>query len=261
MDYIFDAGQGRKIALYTLNSSIYSCIITSSHATKPTLLAGNYSNNLTAHISDNKLYYSYSSLSNHIVVKVLGETAVKWEFDEHALNLFLTSFDNELLLFFTPKDSTELCLHTLIGSKKTDPLTLLSSIYPDTKVASCLPPEYASLCQKHIIDSEVNIASLKIKKDYLFSITADLEEKYHKKHQELKDIQAKREKTFYESQLDAERKFEEKLQANEALYNKKIKELNTTIDSIKLQYNQLMDTATRYKAEAEKWYKLYTQRR
>ena len=238
MHYIFDAGQGRRIALFTLNSSIYSCIITSSHAAKPIPLAGNYSKNLTAHISANKLYYSYSSLSNHIVVKVLGETAVKWEFDEHAKILFLTSFDNELILFFTPENSTELKLHTLIGTKKAEPLTFLSSIYPDTQATSGLPPEYASLCQKHIIDSEVNIATLKIKKDYLFSITADLEEKYHKKHQELRDMQT-----------------------SEALYNKKIKELNTTIDSIKLQYNQLMDTATQYKAEAEKWYKLYTQRR
>ena len=228
---------------------------------KPMLLVNNYSNDLTAKIFDNKLYYAYTSLSNHIVVRALGEANVKWEFDESATILFLTAFNGELLLFYTPDSSTELRLHTLTGEPKNNALRLLADIYVTPESNHLFPSQYSELCRKHLIDTEVNTTSLKIKKDYLFSITADLEEKYHQKQQELKDIQSVREKALHESMMSAEKKFKDKLQANDTLYNKKIKELNTTIDSIKLQYNQLMDTATKYKAEAEKWYSLYTQRR
>ncbi|MGN0165309.1 MAG: hypothetical protein ACI39R_03940 [Lachnospiraceae bacterium] len=131
-------------------------------------------------------------------------------------------------------------------STSADAGILLSRLYETTE----LPKSFEDIYIRNQIERKVKEASLDIKKDYLFSITAEQEEKFAALREQLKKDFEERcrklhEDCLAEKQTEAER------------FHKKIKELNTTIDSIKLQYNQLMKTAASYKADAAKWHALY----
>ena len=288
MNYIFDTGDRRKLALYDNTNIISMCVMTHEYSGHPVILSGDYRSNLTACTLDNKLYYAYISTDNHVKVKSIDDIRTKWEFNETSDNIFLVTYNQNLLLFYTktadsknnldnPENTSEITTcnihcHVLSGDIQMGNTAMLMNLYETVN----LPKPYADYCIKAQIDRRVNDATLQIKKDYLFSITSDLEEKYAEKHKLFKEglntqltelesqLKSQHEQQLIEQETQLKSQHEQQLAEREATlkkkYDKKIKELNTTIDSIKLQYNQLMDTARRYKEDAAKWHDLYVQR-
>lgn len=281
MNKIFDTGDGRKLALFENKNMIYMNIISGDYQRRPVLLSGDFEKELTSCILNNKLYYAYISTTNHIKVKSIDDSQTKWEFDEPADALFLTVYDQTLILFYIKPDensdneitdresytylSSNIRCHTLSGKAAMGSTAILMNLYEKEN----LPKPYADYCIKTQIEHQVNENTLQIKKEYLFSITADLEEKYAEKQNLIKQGFEER-LAATEASLNQQHKEEiaekeaQALQRETTLkteYDKKIKELNTTISSIKLQYEQLMTTANRYKEDAAKWYDLYTKKR
>lgn len=280
MNKIFDTGDGRKLALFENKNNICMSIVSGDYSGRPVLLSTDYEKSLTSCILGNKLYYAYITINNHIKVKSIDDSQTKWEFDEAAENLFLTVYEQALVLFYTKPeealndmaaDEETIDLsdtisytpvhHVLLGEPTIGCTAMLMNLYETVN----LPKPYADYCIKTQIDRRVNDATLQIKKDYLFSITADLEEKYAEKQKLIKqgfeEKLAATEATLAQQHKEVIAGKEVQAKQREAAltteYEKKIKELNTTIDSIKLQYNQLMDTAKRYKEDAGKWHELY----
>lgn len=311
MNQIFNTGDGRKLVIFDSSNSLLMSALGRDSASRPTLLSNDYSKYLSACIHTNKLYYAYISSNNLIKVKSIDENKTKWEFNEAAENLFLATHDNLLILFYTKEESeitktpstdcedlantnieadlTErkkmnIYSHILIGESSMSNSALLMHIYEKT----LMPRVYTDYCINNHIEHQLNETLLQTKKDYLFTITSELEEKYAKKEAAAKKIREEEslakevqirklcheESAARESEL--KQKFQEQLKANEAAvraqcenqgasrentlkrnYEKKIKELNATISSIKLQYEQLMNTASRYREESAKWHSMY----
>lgn len=367
MNGIFDTGDGRKLVMYEHGNAVFMSVISREFSGRPILLSGDYEKDLTSCILDNRLYYAYIAANHHIKIKSIDEAQTKWEFDEPAKNLFLTVYENALVLFYTKEEmpeketvekndaegqdtdkkegsrsadsisenpeaktaecasdasetnddgcpsgvletnddrcssdasetentgahgnsadsgsninSVRVCCHALTGEPNISEASLLMRLYETSEI----PKPFIDFCVKTDVDRQVNETVLQAKKDYLFSITAELEEKYAKKETKLKAYYAEQLAQSEESiRTQSEKAAAEKAAAAQALYSerlaeqeaeltkrcdervaekeKKIKELNSTISKIKLQYEQLMKTALSYKEDAAKWHSLYHSR-
>lgn len=235
-------------------------------------------------------------------------------------NIFICSNNGLLLLFYTveaeenskTKDipnggdishrgkKLRIYSHVLIGEASASESALLMQIYGSD---TFMPRIYTDYCIKVHIDHELTETLLKTKKEYLFSISEELEKKYAEKEKSLnascgEKISAKERelkkscqeqmtakenemKKKYQEQISAKEsemkrscqeqmtstenalrgKYEKQMADRENMlkrnYESRIKELNATISSIKLQYEQLMNTASRYRDEAAKWHSMY----
>lgn len=397
MNGIFDTGDGRKLVMYEHGNAVFMSVISREFSGRPILLSVDYEKDLSACILDNKLYYAYIAANHHIKVKSIDDVQTKWEFDEPADNLFLTTYENALILFYTktklpetdfkheeeprntapletasndlnvqtaeeapsdlktqtaetaptdlatqttkaaPSDlgtqpetaetdandsqtqtvesvaddsqtqtvesvpadleekgetrsssvfdsenligNTCICFHVLTGNVDIGKTALLAKLYETAE----LPKPYTDYYVKKEAADRVNEAVLRARKDYLFSISAELEGKYAGKEQKLKTYYAEQLAQSEESiRKEADKAAAQKIAAAQKLCSeqltekeaeltrlceeriaekeKKIKELNSTISKIKLQYEQLMKTARSYKEDAAKWHSLYHNR-
>lgn len=250
METIYTGTLGQKLFLYSSENSIYLRTSSGMDISRPVLLCSDYSTGLSSVIFHDSIHFLYQNLQGDLIIRNILDSNILYRLSadkspDYAAPLLLTFRDRLLLFYFVKNPLDETYLLKIIFPLEMTEITFASPAFPslpkvqylqlnDLLVFSCrLTSEY------YIYQMNKNFECLEmqfISETALKSLKDDFENKYAK---ELVDYQ-------------------EKL----TVLNKKIEEKEKLIDSIRSQYEELMNTALRYKEEAAKWYhKFYSKKK
>lgn len=249
METIYTGNLGQKLFLYNSESFIYLRTSSGMDISRPILLCSDYSSGLSSVIFHDSIHFLYQNLQGDLIIRNILDSNILYRLPadkspDYAAPLLLTFRDRLLLFYFVKNPLDETYLLKLTFPLEMTETNFSSPAFPalpkvqylhldDSLIFSCKLPAkyYIYQMDKDFTCSEVQF----IAKTALESIKNDFENKFAK---ELTD-------------------YHEKL----AVFNKKIEEKEKLIDSISSQYDELMNTALRYKEEAAKWYhKFYSKK-
>ena len=238
METIYTGNLGQKLFLYNSDNFIYLRTSSGMDISKPILLCSDYSGGLSSVIYKDSIYFLYQNLHKDLVLRNIMDSNIKFSLSadnspEFTAPLLLSFADRLLILYFVknPLDKTY-HLKLIFPVEKTEPdfsfpsfsaLPKVQYLYlNDSLIFTCLLPEKSRIYQ-------IN------------------------NHFELSGVQILTEDALESTRMDYEKKltaFQEQL----TIMSNKIHEKDKLIESIRTQYDSLMNTALQYKEEASKWY-------
>ncbi len=222
MPQLLQTDNGELLLLYPLSGHLFFQRHGREGLTRPTLLADDYASDLNAVIDQGELYYSYLSNAGELKLCILGQSAPLWattECDPHLFSPGFYAFRDKLLFLFATGEIRE------------------PSIQP-AALQLILPHETASSpTQLLSLEGILNVTPAESKKDLYLLLVSDHDTALFGMDQSLQLSECK------------SRELEHLQEENQAL--------SQTIESIKAQYEELMDVALQYRQEAQKWYQKY----
>ncbi len=231
MGNVYSIGNQKNLIIYSCGQYIYLRIAFQDMIDRPIILATDYKSDLYETIYNTTLHYSYTNQAGDIVIKSILETNVLHRLpitdSPDCINAGLTVFNNELVMLYlikNPLDDTYILKCAL-------PFTLgyTYNIYGTFHAV----PRIKTIPFKemlYIIIDEQQPEILGIDTNY----------EIHKLLHDRMDSNLENEiSSRYTDEISR--------------LNSVIMQQNDIIESIKLQYNELMDTATKYRDEAIKW--------
>lgn len=251
MGTIFSISSDKNLLLYSFDTSI--CLRTTSkmEITRPLILCNDFSHSLSCAVYHDIPYYTY--------INTEGDLLVHNAFDPTALfqlastnNLtyhspLLCVCENELFLLFLIENpmSGDYLLKYARPLKPNEPALEIST-FPTLPHLQCLS-----------LDASLLLVCSTEQKEELFVKKGDCFQPFLlKRKQELEEEQKQNETRLA--------KIEEELGALNSLLAQKealLMDRAKTIESARKQYDTLMNTAYRYREEAEKWYTRYYSRK
>lgn len=251
MGTIFSISSDKNLLLYSSGSSI--CLRTSSglEITRPLILCNDFSSSLSSAVYHDIIYFVYQNTEGDLIFRnVLDNTILFRLYAKDALHYFsplLILQEEKLMLLFLVENplSGEYIL------KYTFPLDTPNTTHNIDTFPTL--PQIQWICPGASLllvcnDYEKNYFYLKkegIFQPIILKTTKELEIENHQKENKIEKI-------------------EQELAAISTMLTQKEQELFEkikTIESAKQQYDNLMNTAYRYKEEAEKWYTKYYSRK
>lgn len=231
MGNVYSVDTQKNLILYGCGQYIYLRMAIGESLDRPIILCNDYENHLFDTIYKNTLHYSYMNTNKDIVVKSTLDTGTLYKLSAKdipdCINCGLTVFNDTLLLLYlvkNPLDDTFIL--KCISPVKPDyavSIPMIFSEIPNVKTFSCEHMLY-------IIISEQGTS--------VWSITPDLT--LHRYNESF-------DKESIENEISS--RYTDELNRRELI----IMQQNDIIESIKKQYNDLMETATKYRDEAIKW--------
>lgn len=250
METIYTGSSGQKLFLYNSENFIYLRTSSGMDISRPILLCSDYSSGLSSVIFHDSIHFLYQNLHGDLIIRNILDSNILYRLSadkspDYAAPLLLTFRDRLLLFYFVknPLDETYLL-------KLTFPLEMA-----ETDFISPVFPTLPKVQYLHL--SDLLIFSCKLPSEYYIY---QLNENF-----ECSGVQFVAETALEALKDDLRNKFTTELtdyQEAVTVLNKKIEEKENLIASIQSQYNELMNTALRYKEEAAKWYhKFYSRKK
>lgn len=231
MSSIYSIDTQKNLILYSCGQYIYLRISTGESIDRPIILSSDFNSHLFDTIYNNTVHYSYVNTGNDIIIKSILDTNILYKLSINdspdCTNAGLTVFNEELIMVYLVKNPLD-----------------------DTFVLKCIAP----FNPEHSItlpDTFTKIPTIKLfaNNDNLYIIVVsdctniwgiDINLTLHRYSKPL-------DPTSIEEKISS--RYTDELKRKNAI----ILQQNDIIESIKLQYNELMDTATKYRDEAIKW--------
>ncbi len=252
MGTIFSSSPEKKLFLYSCGSSVYFRTAVNAEITRPVILCNDFSSSLTSVVFKDVIYYSYQNTDGDLILRSVLDSNVLFHLSSNEapgyFSPLLIPHDKDILFLFFIKNplSEQYILKYTYPFEPTHTIHDLHTL-PSLPTIHHIPFENGTLLSCHTHTDS-----------YLFYL--ENKDLFH-------DVKIK---TFHEelSEADENKKIiqekdnEISNRKNEIISLKKeLSEKNTIIESITRQYNTLMDTAYRYREEAEKWYTKYYSRK
>lgn len=277
MSIIYPLDSQKQVVVYTYETIIYLRIIIGGHIERGIILSNDYFSCLSGAIYNNTLYYSYINTSGDLIVKNIMDTfainriPITQNPDIH--EPFLKVINQKLILFYfvhnpisgnytlkavLPIENIQLAANLTFASIpdytvltiNTHQFLCISIAGANTAYTKALTPENI---HKNILSENNNSpysASLTLLTlndnsaltSYIFASSVCNDDYRNSVSKEYDD-------TINMLKLALSEKEQEILKLDN-----KLQRSSQTIDSIQVQYTELMETALKYKEEAAKWY-------
>lgn len=236
MANIFELENNKSFLLYTNQSQILLRQKYGEMIGRSTLLAKDFSKDLSSFYYNGTLYFSYINTHNHITIRNTNETLPIFETDsietQSCNHPQIVLFRNQLLLFYSSQKKQEnihqvKCVLPFQNRKS----ILIADHFPTIPDIQLIVNEeilyislYSMFFHKIIcLDSSLQLTEL--------GIRSELESK---------------EKQHYQERI-------KELQASVSNQKNQLQKLQNMLDSATHQYNDLMQVANQYREEAIKW--------
>lgn len=242
MQNIYSVSPDKTLLIYPASHFLYFRTLNAKNAGRPVLLSTDYLTSLSDTIYQNTIYYGYINTEHNILIKNITEQTVLYTLNRETTQEFyspqLFTIQNTLLLLYFLKNPL-------------NDTFLLKGIFPFTQKEMTFLENFSELPTLHVI-SNTNLLLLWISTSYQngyylldsASVLKPLSDE--NKIQKLTD-------SFQQKLTEADTTI--------LTLRQQITEQNQLIESIKSQYNELMDTAHQYRNEAIKWRENYYARR
>ena len=252
MSNVYPVGNNRQLIIYAAGSNIFLRIAHWGGLERPIILATDYSHGLNECIYNDTLYYTYVSTDNSIYIKNIMENQSIYTIDGNEIHQYckpLIEICNASLLFFYLKNNPVTEYNTLHCLSLTNTDMQLEA-FP-VPLPSCV----TNISDYHICKADDKLILYVNKRVFFFEeighiielksiadISKSIENDYKKQIESLNKKYTSDINNINELNL-------KKIAACQA----KIDEQAAVINSIKNQYNELMNVACQYKDEAIKW--------
>ena len=217
----------RNLILYPSGQNIFLGTSIGKAFTRAVSLCNDYYQNLSDVIYKGTIYFSYQNNSHDIIIRSITDTEPVFQILQHEIpdcfapRLFV--FQDNLLLFYSVKNPL-------------DDTYLLKGIFPDEKTKRFhFPTSFADI---------PNVTPLITDTLSLICILAGNQISFWQIGDNL---------SLSKLKLINENALSDKYNAEIAHLRQELSTRDTMIESAKRQYNELMDTATKYREEAIKW--------
>lgn len=270
----FLIGQSRHLILYPFRDRIFQCILEGGQAGRPVPVADDYEDGLTVAAHCFAIYYAYISQSSQIRISCLfGKEEYRLSDPEGRMICHpkLLSFRENLIVFYVVGNGIYEICGTGIGKEWTVTfpqtfdripvyechvqgdrilLQIISErdciwMWSQEKGWERLTPEGGDTAQKE------RWQEIEQKLEEKEGQIRERDEKMEEKEEEIRQRDEKM-KRIEKEILEKDEKIEQKKQEIRQ-QDKKLQEKDAIIESIKKQYEELMDVATQYRSEAARW--------
>ncbi len=235
MSNVYPIDSQKNLIIYSFGKNIHLRISAGDNIERPIILANDYHSNLFETIHNNTLHYAYHNSDRDIIIKNILDTSVLFQLSQLDIPdctlAGIKSFNNQLLLFYfveNPLDGTyTLKCISLFNKQDNINIPKIYKVLPTTNIIATQNYVYIlSDCNNNSEDSPIWM----INKDFSLD-----------KYSTAPDIQQLEKEISSRYTYELERK------------NAFIRKQNDIIESAKLQYNELMSVASKYRDEALKW--------
>lgn len=222
MAHIYPVTSGKNLIIYALNQHINLKIVSDNYD-RNIILANDYSNSLSDTLHNGSIYYVYINSRQDMCLKTIVDPSPvfmlsKSESPDYASPQIISYREHLLLIYI---------LNNPVDNNYL--IRCILPLSPDTTI--CFPHRYTTPPVIHCVQCNSMLALL-IEHDGICSFC------YIDESLSLKELTPK--------------------ESDTAPYKAMIKERDEIIESIKAQYQELMETAIRYRDEANKWYRKFT---
>lgn len=220
MRSIYSDGQDKTLLLYPYQNMIFFRTIIAENTWKPIMLCNDFLYSLSDSIYQDNIYYSYINKDYNIVIKSITDQSVLYQLDGDSSLTYIQpsilSFLGKLLLIYAVKNPI-------------NNTYFIKGILPFEKEQSfSVPDTFSSVSNINYLISDRLILSIYCKnQSHIYEVTKDFQCIPYK------------ENSISEEEIKP--------------YKDEIKQQKDIIESIKKQYEELMQTAYRYREEAIKW--------
>lgn len=228
MGNIFAAGSEKSLMIYSQGNHIFLLVASGETPCRPTLLARDFASDLSETVYNQTLYYTYLNIQQDIMVKSILDNTVLFTLTSteaiHYSAPHMVTFANQLLLFYVIKNplNGDFMIKGMIPFEHDH--------IPDTTYLSGLSCSFPQLptVKTFLMDNKLLILFCTAAEYRIFLLT---------EHLQVLELEDGSDKMAL-------------LAAKDSL----LASQTATIESIKTQYNELMQTASQYREEARKWY-------
>lgn len=284
MGNVYSLDTERNLILYRAGTSLYIRSTSGENMTRPVTLCNDYRDSLTDTAYNGTVYYAYRSTKQDLVVRSITDLQNIYMISSHEIpgcyDPRLVTFQEELVLFYTTKSPLNNAYYLkavfplrpeiriqlpetaflgtlnlgilvmadrLIVSVAAQEKELLFSLNPDFSPVIC--PQDSPALEAQLDEASAKLHDMQQKLD-------NSSAKLHDTQQKLDDTRQKFNAACEE--LTQAQLLSKKLQTQNAKLETELhtqaQSHNETIESIRAQYNELMETATRYREEAVRWH-------
>jgi len=243
MEVIYTGKSGQKLFLYNSDSFIYLRSATGAEISRAILLCNDYADGLSSVIYNDSIHFVYQNLHGNLILRSIMDSNILYQLSSQESpdykNPRLINYSNHLLLLYfinNPLDNTYQMRMCFPLEKKE-----ISAAIP---AFATLPIVHSFFCNDGLF------LFCKSDEEYYYEIDEHniLNPVHIINHSVLAEFDAK--ETQYHMLYQKE-------QEQNQILKRKIAEQDTIIESIKQQYDELMNTALQYREEAAKWYNKY----
>ncbi|MCM1185794.1 MAG: hypothetical protein NC251_05800 [Lachnoclostridium sp.] len=270
MGNVYSLDAERNLILYHAGTNIYIRSTFGENMMRPIVLCTDYRSSLTDTAFNGTVYYAYFSVEQDIVVRSINDLQNIYKISSQEIpgchNPHIVTFQGELILFYTTKSplNNAYYLKALFPLKPDVRIKL-----PETSFSEIRNFGILAMSDRLILDVSSQETQI------LFALNPDLElviypsdsplletqlqdvqqklnlvsETLHDTQQELDKVSAQlAEEKLLSRDLKAQKEeLENQLHAKEQAHGE-------ILESIRAQYNELMETAVRYRDEAARWH-------
>lgn len=241
MNGIYPLDNEKNLILYPSKNTLYLRTTSGESFTRPVILCTDYGKSLTDTIHNSTIYYAYQNTAGDIVVRSITDLQELYHISNlespDCLNPLLISLQGTLLLFYIIKNP--------IGNNY-----YIKALFP------LYPEKHITVTDKSFSACPVILAFPAGKGILIHAFVENTPHLFYMDHsfccREIDIFSDNSDKTV-KAQADSEKSA---LLEKTAQLQKELQERDAIIESIKQQYENLMETASRYKAEAEKWHEI-----
>ncbi|MCM1181992.1 MAG: hypothetical protein NC337_01295 [Roseburia sp.] len=269
--YAVDADQ--NLILYSTGNAI--CLRTSigENLTRPIILRNDYASGLSDIVYNNTIYYAYKSTNQDIVLRSVIERDDLYKISSHNTpDCFypqIAAIQKTLILFYFVKNPVDnsYCLKTLLPFQPEQRLVLPEALFSSTSEASA-PGEavFGSLPALHILSvgSMLLVYLLHETQEFVFSVNESLhcdrlaaesafpfEELAQCREESRKSLEML---SLAQTELEKNKTLLAQAQQQISRLQSDLSGRDRLIQSIQGQYEELMNTAIKYREEAVKWH-------
>lgn len=233
MGNVYPLDSGRNLILYESGNTLYLRTSVGEGVTRPITLCTDYAGGFSDTVYHGTVYYCYLSTGHNIVIRSITELQELYKLGVHefkdCLAPQIVSFQDTLLLFYVIKNPANdaYCLRAFFPFETGRNIEL-------PKKEFRYSPKIHITCSQYDMLVSVGEETTEL----VFSLDADMRFTVWKEHN-----------------ADEERRYRE-LEKENREKDRILAEKEAVIKSIKQQYEELMDTALKYKQEAAKWYEM-----
>ena len=252
MGTIFSSSPEKKLFLYSCGASVYFRTAFNAEITRPVILCNDFSSSLSSVVFNDIIYYSYQNTDGDLILRSVLDSSILFHLSSSEapgyFSPLLIPHDKDVLfLFFIKNPLSE--QYILKYTRPFEPTHIIHEVH----TFSSLPTVHHIPFEKGTLLSCFTHADT-----YVFK----LEEKDLFYEVKIKSLPEELIESDKNKKIILEKENEILNRNNELLSLKKeVSEKDNIIESITGQYNALMDTAYRYREEAEKWYTKYYSRK
>lgn len=260
MGSIYAVNSEKSLMLYTYRSNIYFKTAVGERTNRPTLLAGDYQAYLSDVIQGDTLYYAYLDLQGHMVIGGVSDTLVRYRLPEETgegTAPRLAAFSGGLILFYAVRNPVNdtYTLHAAFPLKEAQPIRL-PGVYEKLPVFRPVSDNRGVFLAVSG-NQETQIFYVNQNGNVISYQSGEMLEKLQTELESIRSRLREREAEYEKQRRQEEQHGETEAQLRRQLSEKteEIGRQAALIESIKKQYNELMETAVQYREEARKWYR------